>query len=425
MGTRAERNKEDFGGGFGFGVVEHSHKDVMVLPHHHHHHQYPSYSSPSSASLCYYSAGVGDSMFSASSNQSYTSSLGEMFSLAGSNSAAVSVADPFFTLSSSGEMGRSMSEKEGAAFSEAQWQELERQRNIYKYMMASVPVPSELLTPIPKNPSNTNNSDVTVAVAKGSSLKLGIASNAINNAADMEPWRCKRTDGKKWRCSRNVIPDQKYCERHTHKSRPRSRKPVESSHHNDFRAAKNDTNQLAKPYPQFYGQPVSQFSVPCALPSASSSYDHHRWFMKEGDAIATLSPAIHEAAQVKVGSSRELKRGFNYDLNFRQKEPLVDQSFGALQGLLSPNQTPHNQETRRFFVERDQDEAMGSSLTLSMAGGAMEEAEGTNQHQWISHEGPSWLCSTTPGGPLAEALCLGVSNNPSTSNTSSCSRSSS
>lgn len=192
MGTRAERNKEDFVvGGFGFGVVEHSHRDVMVLPHHHHH---PSYPSPSPSSLCYCPAGVTDPMFSASTNQAYTSSLGEMFSLAGSGSGAVSLADPFFTLSSSGfkfspfvcdfwamnqkkmkfcmlvlmlnwwikipgEMGRSMSEKESAAFSEAQWQELERQRNIYKYMMASVPVPSELLTPFPKNPSNTNNQD--------------------------------------------------------------------------------------------------------------------------------------------------------------------------------------------------------------------------------------------------------------------------
>lgn len=55
-----------------------------------------------------------------------------------------------------GEMGRYMSDKTGVAFSEAQWQELERQRDIYKYMMASVPVPSELLTPFPKKPSNTN-----------------------------------------------------------------------------------------------------------------------------------------------------------------------------------------------------------------------------------------------------------------------------
>lgn len=152
--------------------------------------------------------------------------------------------------------------------------------------------------------------------------------------------------------------------------------------------------------------------------------------MKENDHITTLSPEIHEAVQLKAGSSRELKSsngnglGFNYDLNFKQKEPLVDQSFGALQGLLSLNQT--QQETRRFIVDHgEQDEAMGSSLTLSMAG-AMEEAECTNQNQWVSQERPSWLCSTTPGGPLAEALCLGVSNNPSTSTTtSSCSRSSS
>ncbi|XP_018469124.2 growth-regulating factor 8 isoform X2 [Raphanus sativus] len=383
MGTRAERNKEDFvGGGFGFGVVEHSHREVMLPPSHH----YPSYP-------CYCSAGVTDPVFSASST-----SLA-----AGSSSAAVSAADPLFTLCSSGEMGRSMSEKEGsAAFSEAQCQELERQRNIYEYIMASLPVPPELLTPFPNHPSNSYHQNV----AKGGSLKLGIASNASNNAADMEPWRCKRTDGKKWRCSRSVVPDHKYCERHAHKSRPRSRKHVESSQHNDTRT----TSQYAGTYPQFYGQPVNPFST---YSTFHSSNDHHRWFMKE-DGNANLNPG--------VGASRELKRGFDYDLNFRQKEPLVDQSFGALEGLFSPSR----QETRRFFVEGDQDEAMGSSLTLSMAGGGVEELERRNTHQWVSHEGPSWLCSTAPGGPLAEALFLGASSYPSaTSTTNSCSRSSS
>ena len=45
---------------------------------------------------------------------------------------------------------------------------------------------------------------------------------------DPEPGRCRRTDGKKWRCSKNVVPDQKYCERHMHRGRQRSRKPVEA-----------------------------------------------------------------------------------------------------------------------------------------------------------------------------------------------------
>lgn len=46
-------------------------------------------------------------------------------------------------------------------------------------------------------------------------------------AMDPEPTRCRRTDGKKWRCSRDVVAGQKYCERHVHRGRNRSRKPVE------------------------------------------------------------------------------------------------------------------------------------------------------------------------------------------------------
>jgi len=45
---------------------------------------------------------------------------------------------------------------------------------------------------------------------------------------DPEPGRCRRTDGKKWRCSKDAYLDSKYCERHMHRGRNRSRKPVES-----------------------------------------------------------------------------------------------------------------------------------------------------------------------------------------------------
>lgn len=45
---------------------------------------------------------------------------------------------------------------------------------------------------------------------------------------DPEPGRCRRTDGKKWRCSKDAHPDSKYCERHMHRGRNRSRKPVET-----------------------------------------------------------------------------------------------------------------------------------------------------------------------------------------------------
>jgi hypothetical protein len=60
-----------------------------------------------------------------------------------------------------------------------------------------------------------------LAVGWGS-FQLGYSSNA-----DLEPGRCRRTDGKKWRCSRDAVADQKYCERHMNRGRHRSRKHVE------------------------------------------------------------------------------------------------------------------------------------------------------------------------------------------------------
>jgi hypothetical protein len=49
-----------------------------------------------------------------------------------------------------------------------------------------------------------------------------------NSESHPEPGRCRRTDGKKWRCSKEAMPDHKYCERHVNRNRHRSRKPVEN-----------------------------------------------------------------------------------------------------------------------------------------------------------------------------------------------------
>lgn len=53
-------------------------------------------------------------------------------------------------------------------------------------------------------------------------------SSFYGKKSDPEPGRCRRTDGKKWRCSKDAYPDSKYCERHMHRGRNRSRKPVET-----------------------------------------------------------------------------------------------------------------------------------------------------------------------------------------------------
>ncbi|KAK3042075.1 hypothetical protein RJ639_001777 [Escallonia herrerae] len=113
----------------------------------------------------------------------------------------------------------------GFSFTWAQWKELERQAMVYKYMMASVPVPPDLLLPISPDPS------ALAFPCKNAfffSLSFGSMYNLkSSNNNDPEPGRCKRTDGKKWRCSRDVAPHHKYCERHMHRGRPRSRKHVE------------------------------------------------------------------------------------------------------------------------------------------------------------------------------------------------------
>lgn len=62
---------------------------------------------------------------------------------------------------------------------------------------------------------------------------------------DPEPGRCRRTDGKKWRCSRDVVGGYKYCDRHMHRGRNRSRKPVEVPTHSSTAAPLASNNNIS------------------------------------------------------------------------------------------------------------------------------------------------------------------------------------
>ncbi|CAN1236617.1 Growth-regulating factor 11 [Linum grandiflorum] len=63
------------------------------------------------------------------------------------------------------------------------------------------------------------------------------------------PWRCRRTDGKKWRCKRNVFSDHhKYCDRHMFRGRcrpTRSRKLVEQQLYPDDNKVPAGNNKVA------------------------------------------------------------------------------------------------------------------------------------------------------------------------------------
>ena len=150
-------------------------------------------------------------------------------------------------------------------FTPSQWQELEHQALIYKYMASGISIPPDLLFTIKRSyfdsplssrllPNQSQHCKflppsfflffcVTVwevrvqanLLTKGFclffcdlySVGWNYLQMGLGRKIDPEPGRCRRTDGKKWRCSKEAYPDSKYCERHMHRGKNRSRKPVE------------------------------------------------------------------------------------------------------------------------------------------------------------------------------------------------------
>ncbi|KAH7665017.1 Growth-regulating factor protein [Dioscorea alata] len=143
-------------------------------------------------------------------------------------------------------------------FTPSQWMELEHQALIYKYIDANAPIPSNLLLPIRRSlchsgfPAFSSESYRSNPLGWGS-LYLGFSGNT-----DPEPGRCRRTDGKKWRCSRDAVADGKYCERHMNRGRHRSRKHVEGQN-----------GHAAKAMPVIAHSPSSASAVPCGGSSNS------------------------------------------------------------------------------------------------------------------------------------------------------------
>uniref|UniRef100_A0A7N0ZRW6 Growth-regulating factor n=2 Tax=Kalanchoe fedtschenkoi TaxID=63787 RepID=A0A7N0ZRW6_KALFE len=114
-------------------------------------------------------------------------------------------------------------------FTQNQWFELEQQALIYKYIAANVSVPSNLIIPIKKsfNPWGLPGSISPNGSLSSSSFGWGPFHLGFHGSTDPEPGRCRRTDGKKWRCAKDAVHGHKYCEKHLNRGRHRSRKPVE------------------------------------------------------------------------------------------------------------------------------------------------------------------------------------------------------
>ncbi|XP_030500272.2 growth-regulating factor 7 isoform X2 [Cannabis sativa] len=288
-------------------------------------------------------------------------------------------------------------------FTADQRQELERQTMIFKYMMASIPIPHQLLpSSSPKTipPSNF--------AYFHSSNQLGMS----NNNSDQEPWRCRRTDGKKWRCSRNVIPDQKYCERHSHKSRPRSRKHVELQSH----FLNNNNNNTKNPY-----------SKPESLDQQRKTHQHQHqshdnqprsveWFMNS-----------NQEWQHMIHQQQQTKQGLNDQFSLLLDSSSTDNQSSKTRHFIDAWSIADERDQLRFSNSSSSSSSSSSSLALSIHNSNNNNEVVVSQNAQMSYNPilgsgmmminnnnnnnnnqVSWSGSVPHGGPLAEALCLGM-----------------
>ncbi|CAA7035637.1 unnamed protein product [Microthlaspi erraticum] len=241
-------------------------------------------------------------------------------------------------MSLSGSSGRTI---ERPPFTQTQWQELEHQALIYKYMVSGVPVPPELIFSIRRS----LDTSLVSRLLPHQSLGWGCYQMGFGRKPDPEPGRCRRTDGKKWRCSREAYPDSKYCEKHMHRGRNRARKSVDQN---------QTTPTLTSPSLSF---PNNNNSSP-TLSSSSSTYS-----------ASSSSPSVDaygNTSRFGVGSSTS--RGYfnNHSLDYpypstspkqqqqQQQQPLHHASALSLHQNTSTSQfnvfaSPTDNKDFRYF----------------------------------------------------------------------------
>ncbi|KAL9272562.1 Growth-regulating factor 8-like protein [Drosera capensis] len=321
----------------------------------------------------------------------------------------------------------------GATFSASQRRELERQTAIYKYMMMSSPppahIPPQLLLPSTVSSNNYSSELQFNPLSRTPSDQCSRSGKNLldlrfpGSGKDREPWRCRRTDGKKWRCSRDVAPDQKYCERHTHKGRPsRSRKTVESP------SKKTESH----PYSINAFSTITAASSDTPLDQSTPSmkfYQNQRyseWLLKrEADAAVPVSNVYQNIDQGEGGTNFGhkfpylLPHGKNVlESGSKQSQGINEQSCVLPRQFLDAWSVGENQDSHTDEMNRNS--SSNANLTLSMSAAIdnnsdhQGESRTVEAQNWMINPvgvgvggGASWMTST-PGGPLAEALCLGI-----------------
>ncbi|XP_074281599.1 growth-regulating factor 2-like isoform X2 [Silene latifolia] len=296
----------------------------------------------------------------------------------------------------------------GFPFTAAQWKELERQAMIYKYMMASLPVPPDLLYSSFSTNLSPSSAFVPASYFMGK-YGSGYGVRWSGNSKDAEPGRCRRTDGKKWRCSRDVAPNSKYCERHMHRGRPRSRKHVEQQQQQLLQQ-----NHQAQPRSDLPINTTISNKANDSLTKKTRLNDQH----SVGSCIVQPSKApIFEHSMVSNANLFEDSRNLAWNDEQQWHHLMQTNMNSAFQHQLEGNLLNLNSngglsgKTDLSLLERPLIDAwsMGISETKenSSHGNAIDD-EKCQIHMGLGLI-DSWVTSTNaPGGPLAEVLMPGT-----------------
>ncbi|WOG98329.1 hypothetical protein DCAR_0417670 [Daucus carota subsp. sativus] len=288
-----------------------------------------------------------------------------------------------------------------------QWKELELQALIFRHIINGASIPPQLIHLLITNKSFILSSPSPPYYQYPPAWMQSWEKSAM----DPEPGRCRRTDGKKWRCSKDAVAGHKYCDRHVHRGRNRSRKPVESPTH----------------------KPAAKPNASPAIPGSATDNNGNRGLFKSN----TMSPMSAEPLTFIGGGSTSfpLSRPSNSPdvLHFNQRSV---ESLAETKGLSNMDSSEadksDSQTLRHFFDDWPRaiqeprntmhNASVGTSLSISVPGKTPtsdvslklfpcigEEAESGSGEGNGEREGSQLHWGTTwggnqMGGPLAEAL---------------------
>ncbi|KAK8553924.1 hypothetical protein V6N12_030903 [Hibiscus sabdariffa] len=288
----------------------------------------------------------------------------------------------------------------GSYFSLAQWQELELQALIYRYILAGAAVPAQLLQPIKK--SLLYSSTYFLHHPYSHFQPAWYWGRA---AMDPEPGRCRRTDGKKWRCSRDVVTGQKYCERHVHRGRNRSRKPVEMPTSSRSSMATSVNNATVR----FSG--VASVAIGCGAVKARSPMTTSNCPRNFG--FSRSSPPIDLRLRHCSAESKDEHKGL-----FEAQSEVYNKSDGHILRHFFDDwprtlRDPDNSGTDATSLSISMPGISSSDVSLKLStgnGDQLGSSAGGREHQMhppFNWTMDVWAASNrwaSVGGPLAEAL---------------------